>query len=158
MILQKQIITSKSTILVIGGLPEDAENIRIDRYLRYFSDGGAWIHEGDLPPGDWQPLGFLKDITEDVAKGLVDKISRVDYIFMNYTDENEWCWCAIQSLNSLIEANCKLKNKYGNECPVLIDYKDDPLGCASAVRYHRIGLWKQEQSKVFTNLFLLKKV
>lgn len=175
MILQKQITTSKSTILVIGGLPEDAENIRIDRYLRYFSDGDAWIHGGGLPPGDWQPLGFLKDITEDVAKELVDSFcgAASDYnterICIVYNDYGKGATfsTALESLHSLIKSNCKLKNKYGDNPKSLDEYirrSEDSNGVSFIDEAQRalydlyLQNYKTEQSEVFTNPFLLSKL
>lgn len=185
MILQKQITTSKATILVISGILMDANKIRIkDNWLwvRYDGDGKKELQPFvALNPEyinsryTWQPLGFLKDITEDMAKELVQTYF-LDFNLWGFKDytrtDASICYInATDSLRSLIEANCKLKNEYGNVRPEL-----DPE-CCNKIVYDRNGFpeccgmpvpseesvclqqrWDKEQETVFTNPFLLKKI
>lgn len=143
MILSKTISTAKVQLLVIGGLPEDcvlAKHKYEKVHFRYKELDGSWA--GYDVPGNWQPVGFLKDLNEDDAKGMVEKIGHVSTgdVFMRYTDENSWCWTAKESLLSLIESEVKLKN---------------PL--ADSISAPDIDEWQAEQSEVFTNPFILIK-
>lgn len=150
MILQKLIKTAKAEILVIGGLPEDAiiglikhggmvyrVPVLVGEPLRYIVD---------LPPGKWQPLGFLDNIPEDVAKELVPVKARVfngPTAYESFDKKIDWFWKATESLHSLVGANCLLKNPLGH-CPV-------------TTNEDFINKWFEEEDKVFTNPFLLVK-
>lgn len=179
-ILQKQVATAKATILVIGGLPSTK--------IQYFSNWNRIDYftkdKWDYPvrntvkliPGNWQLLGFLKDIEEDVAKELVESRETIPNGII-YKDYSTFGWqtsndiTAIESLNSLIVANCKLKNKYGEMMPELepvccevpiTDRNGYPECCGIPIPTEGSiflkRLWQEEQSKIFTNPFLLKKI
>lgn len=174
MIKTKIIETSKAKILVVGGLPEDTdkdsiENVRNE--ILYYYTGVSPNHAGEeikIPPGKWQPIGFLKDITEDVAKKLVESTEYYDPhstpfapipAYKGYLD-NVYKWEATESLHSLIAANCQLRNKYG-ELPHHNKYialgKKMPSDTWLPYKEHKVR-WQEEQEKVFTNPYLLKKI
>lgn len=74
MIKTKIIKIDKAEILVLGGLPEDARIALPDNVTCNGEKGSLIYKDKDgnpvfipLPPCNWQPLGFLKDIAEDVA-------------------------------------------------------------------------------------------
>lgn len=158
MILQKQIQTSKATILVIGNLPGSAKILRSDIGVLTVELQNENLDTSDyaIPVGEWKPLGFLKDIEEDVAKELVESKETMPMGVL-YKDYSTPGWqtsnsiTAAESLHSLIESNCELKNKYG-EAPKSKDF-------GSFTRFHEMfDVWQEEQSRVFTNPFLLKKI
>ncbi len=64
----------------------------------------------ELPQGDWQLIGKCSEITEDIAKGIVDSdfISYKNYNFKGKPSKDCMFGCAyyqfaLQSFNSLIE-------------------------------------------------------
>lgn len=178
MILQKQIQTSKASILVIGGLPQDAHNFRMHKGNLHYDCLFA-LDPFDLPFGKWEPLGFLKDITKDMAREIIDFNDCPDpYLghfitYRKYPHElhEDFCDTATESLHSLIESNCKLKNEYGEAMPELnpiccnilfTDRHGFPECCGMPIpteeSIHLQRLWEEEQSEVFVNPFLLKKI
>lgn len=168
MILQKEIKTNKATILVIGGLPKDTK-IAFPSNVTFDGEKGSLIYKDKdgnpvfipMLSGKWQPLEFLKDIQESVAKKLTNKF---DYWYENY-NRNIGCdgkyskynlLTATESLYSLIEANCKLKNKYGS-IPLKNDERYRVITAWKKYLREDLQKWKEEQSQVFTNPFLLRK-
>jgi hypothetical protein len=163
MILTKIITTPKVQLLVIGGLPEDcvlAKHKYEKVHFRYKELDGSWV--GYDVPGNWQPVGFLKDLNEDDAEKLVQKVSRQDSEdkYKNYREkygviDNWWSVSfdtAKESLLSLIESEVKLKNKYGE-----LNY-DHLSGIYRSEKGQADDEeWQTEQSEVFTNPFILIK-
>ena len=172
MIKTKIIKTDKAEILCIGGLPEDAR-IALPDNVTCNGEKGSLIYKGKdgnpvfipLPSCNWQPLGFLKDIAEDVAKELVEHKHLVSdcqcemcgydiNCYRNYIEQSDESWerypavdrlrTAKESVHSLVAVNVKLKNKFGH-CPV-------------TTNEDFTNKWFEEQEKVFTNPYLLKKV
>ena len=164
MIKTKTIKTDKAEILVLGGLPEGANRFKFFNdqrpYLSYFV-GAKTFREYVVYPGNWQPLGFLKDIAENVAKELVESTEYYDPYstpfgpipaYKGYLD-NVYKWRATESLHSLIAVNCNMRNKYG-EYPTKWN-----TGLEYGMRYiGAVEEWEDEQEKVFTNPYLLKKI
>lgn len=161
MIKTKLILTAKATILVIDGLPEDTIIIsRPHKLIWYLPEDIYWTNGINLPPGKWQPLGFLDKIPEEVAKELVDIIPIGGYAraddkdhFYDYSQEKSYVTSSTEALRSLVEANCKLENGYG-EYPTKentgLDYGMEYLG--------GVDMWETEEEKVFRNPYLLKKI
>lgn len=120
MIKTKIIETPKVTILVIDGLPEGKEFSLYDEedpsilYWDYTNDGGKINYDScELPSGEWDLIGFLNDISEDVAKELMKYIPIGGYKrpdegdhFVDYSGNKGYVNKATQSLHSLVEVNC----------------------------------------------------
>ena len=162
MILTKIITTPKVQILVIGGLPEDASNPMIKLNALFWGEDQRTSFVRNMPNGKWQPIGFLKDLSEDEAKKLVENITRQDNEnrYKNYLKkyglrDNWWSISfntAKESLLSLIESEVKLKNKYG-EFPDKYN-----TGLSYGMEYiGKVQEWEAEQETVFTNSFIIIK-
>lgn len=153
-ILTKIIETPKAKILVVGGLPEDAmikQAVRGKLNIQVNSFTDITIYKYNIPPGNWQLLGKLNEITEDVANELVDNPNEngdyCDYVY----DPDESYWqteTAKESLLSLVEANVKMKNKYGNEPPSASEMFD---GVSNMEHADNFEAWQAEEETVFTN-------
>lgn len=175
MIKTKIIKTDKAEILVIGGIPEDAViGIIAHGGMIYRTPDASGYdvnrHVVDLPRGKWEQLGFFDNITDDVAKGLVDSyLQEIGWrsdgkhtgnnllLYRNYKVEVpvpvSMCYnSATESLHSLIEANVKLKNR------LIKPWDGDGILRSNEGYQKAMKIWGSEQEKVFTNPFLLKKL
>lgn len=165
MIKTKLIETLKAKILIIGGLPEDAREIEArPTLLRYVINNYIKFIEVFMPPGKWHPVGFLKDISEEEANGLVECLTPGHFIslWMNYKYDKPLpvgftCNTAAESMHSLVEANCKLKNGYG-ERPVGIYHNQGDTVIAEKVVNAYKSAWQAEQEQVFVNPYILKMI
>ena len=126
MIKKKIIETQKGRLLVIGGLPEDAHWLEPN-------EGGhpnEFVYESNndddltflIPAGFWKLLGKLSEIKEEEAKKIVDgnNDGNNDTMWYDYAKPNTCFFCftkntAIESLQSLIDINMPLNNKYDND-------------------------------------------
>lgn len=75
--IQTKIIHGEVDILLIAGLPGDAECFSVAEnkgniYLLSFSQNGHVLHKNKLPPGNWQPINWLDKISEEEANELVE--------------------------------------------------------------------------------------
>ena len=160
MILQKKIKTSKAQILVVGGLPEDAE---IKDYLSA-KISAIWTdpngHNLMFPDGNWQLLGKLHEVTEGQASHIVEETDNPFHYgqgnpYIKYGTDTECVSTALESLQSLIEVNCKLVNRLPHpDCECITEY--DREGCDSSTT--KCWEYINEQANVFTNpIIFLKK-
>jgi hypothetical protein len=159
MILTKIITTSKAEILVLGGLPEDAE---IKDYLSA-KISAIWTdpngHNLMFPDGNWQLLGKLHEVTEGQASHIVEETDNPFHYgqgnpYIKYGTDTECVFTALESLQSLIEANCNLENAFGG--PPRKDqekyHKVWNADCFDRKYYEDdLAKWQQEQRTVFTN-------
>ena len=174
-ILSKIITTPKCEILVLGGLPEDCvlTKHKYERvHFRYKELDGLWA--GYDVPHNWQPVGFLKDVNEDEAEKLVEKITFDKWKhYGDVPDYFEYLFdTAKESLLSLIESEVKLKNKYGDEPipfvskkykrlpPTITSFSEVYIGNDQSILMNYeyvLKSWQSEQSEVFTNPFIMIK-
>jgi hypothetical protein len=108
--------TLPTPVLLVWGLPEDAENIAIDESYPdrvCFDINIDTITHPDyrlLPDGNWQLIGKLSELTEEKAKGLVDYGSYLG-TYKNYkTNDNHksnQLGSSLESFHSAIEAQSK---------------------------------------------------
>lgn len=93
--------TSKAEILFVV-LPKDAYDVRCLPLMNVLSFGSFTIKSISLPHGNWQLIGKLSEIKEDVARELVDRCNCngpcIDY--KDYSKHSS-CDTATESLNSL---------------------------------------------------------
>ena len=158
MILTKIISTDKVEILVIGGLPEEAVNVKIVKgenrnELFYWHNNATTFVRAiwdSVEDGNWQPVGFLKDISECEANRLMGNETTCNNFYNGtFTGIDT---TAKESLLSLIESEVKLKNKYGE-----LNY-DHLSGIYRSEKGQADDYeWQAEQSDVFTNPFILIK-
>lgn len=152
---QKLIKTEKATILLLM-LPEDAKYIDVRNGVVYYDTD---FKEGEftlLPQGNWQPLGFTKEVGEEVAKEVVGRDKRG---FKYYWKDNGFVprgfnsvfETALEAFHSLLQANeVYLVNPYGKTKP----YYD--LDEATMYEYE-LEQWQQAQQNT-GNWYILKKL
>lgn len=188
MILTKIITTAKVELLVIGGLPEDAFDISIslelDKSMNLAwmiksekdkeDDGLHYIQVLNIPPGNWEVLGKLNEITGEKAALVVGRYfdnykvcqklnqqPQYDMFWVQYPnrehkhfDTKDECYEheLQKEVQHLIESNVKLKNKFG-EFPdkhnTGLNYGMEYIG--------KVQEWEAEQETVFTNPFIMIK-
>jgi hypothetical protein len=101
-----------------GEVPEGATGFEIDNPL---SPGDLVYYKGEpciynfrkitLPPGSWQLIGTVREMTEDVAKGIVEELP-VGNRWYNYNgDRPVWWHTAKESLRSLLASKGLDTNK-----------------------------------------------
>lgn len=164
------ITTGKATILAVD-LPEGAKIISVDNeygvctYFEPKQRGGMF----DLPPGEWEPLGLLNEISEEVAERLVDnecfgRSGGLKSGYRNYrSGKYDWFGTATESLNSLIASEVCLVNPLGEKPPKAICMIGGmELLVRGSMTYElnaqRLGRWREAEEKVFKNpIILLKK-
>lgn len=155
MIKTKIISTPKGRLLVVGGMPEDAEHIHYvelhgNYLISYHWPIGSQYHE-KVPSGNWQLMGKLSEVTEGQAEGIVETFDVGDGIpgYENYIETDRYTNTAKESLQSLIEANVPLRNKYGEK-------PDDSLYVhyGNHLYENDYKRWQAEEDKVFTNPIL----
>lgn len=125
--------TPKARVLVVGGLPEDARDLKIGSttfktYIRWI-DFELQLRPIDCIPieqGDnWQLLGRLHEITEEQWKGIVDSLDsfyrEYSSISFDWYDSGDFTETATESGLSLIQSEVLLKNPY--EKPDLNKYR-----------------------------------
>ena len=104
--MQKEIQLTDKTLLVVG-LPKEASNLVVDGNgsstvrLSFYDSGWDWIK---LPKGEWQLLGIHPELTEEMAKMVVD-LPQYEHYF-NYSYKNaafKWLRTAKESFQSLME-------------------------------------------------------
>lgn len=84
----KRVTTNKATLLFVE-VPEGMEHVGMLKdgsgiYMsRYKTEGVGTARIVPLPPGPWRLLGRVKEIPEDVAKGLVGDL--FDMFYEDYT-------------------------------------------------------------------------
>ena len=133
-IKHKIIETEKGKLLVIGGLPEDAHWIEPNEG----SHSNEFVYESNdddsltflIPAGFWKLLGKLSEVKEEDAEKVVEDCPYYAKCWKKYNIENELdygdcpegdfdkgysCWTAKESLQSLVEANVTLRNKYDSD-------------------------------------------
>lgn len=118
---QKLITTDKATILLLM-LPEGASNIGTElKYLPdrtrilYWDGKNKWNSSFHID-GNWQPLGFANEVSEEVAKEVVDNDKATGKMFTNYLNKNWVLFTALPALHSLLQANkVYLENLDGTE-------------------------------------------
>lgn len=177
MIKVKVLETNKVRILLVDGLPEDAEIFGVLEggwTYEITDDTLMWIDPKDhkfpksyyIPPGNWQALNFLDKVTEGEAKHLIDSdigftSKGVAKTYKHYPI-GFYFETALQSLRSLVEANVKLRNQYG-EKPVPGDCDSyDHLEGGNILHtdeieeyYHDLEQWEAEEKQVYHNPFIL---
>lgn len=108
----KIIETPKARVLVVGGLPTDAFDMKVAKNRIYYKVW--WDYNNDpnvvIQKGNWQLLGKLSEITEEQWKGIVHSYKTMlqgsDTIyFKNYKTEGGFD-TATESGLSLIECEC----------------------------------------------------
>lgn len=131
----KLITTDKARLLVVGGLPGNAENMNITDC-----------------DDNWQLLGKLHEISEEQWDSIIDEPFWEDdhayIVYKDYTEPSQTkdLWTggilhtATESGLSLIEANCKLRNNVPPPDPDDGEYYD-------AIDEN----YEHEQESVFTN-------
>lgn len=156
---QHTIKTNKAEILIVD-LPEGWKFVPGKTENRfegpYTSTSVAGEHIGRqkvfyLPHGDWQLLGKLEDVSEDVADSIVEWFETEQY-YKNYLHEG---WIsdisAKESFKSLIESEISLQNPHGEKPDILRDSENS----WSLEQYQA---WQAAEEKVFHNpIILLKK-
>ena len=75
----------------------------------------------DLPNGDWQLIATVKEITEQQAKKIVERVSNrfiFGSAFENYLDDESFFETALASFHSWLKANnIYSENPYGEKMP-----------------------------------------
>jgi hypothetical protein len=100
-------------------VPEGADNIRVSQLIgtpKLFADIPGYLYAAKLPPGSWKLIGTIKEVTEDVAKGIVERthaggFGRSGEEFKNYIKPSPVCFTALDSLNSLLASKNLDTNK-----------------------------------------------
>jgi len=111
-----KIIKGKVDILVIGGLPENASQVRFrfNRFLTYRRPHSSVIEMLNDPIlGNYKPIGFLKDISETQAKELVDYVADTPgRIYSNGFIGDEFIFNkAWEALSDLVKSNIEKESK-----------------------------------------------
>lgn len=96
-------------------IPEDAHGIDINKYANG-SELNYWLISGDketlividLPPGNWQLICTTKEVTEEQAKGIVE---REEGEFKDYECDEAVYMYAANSLRSLLTSKGLDPNK-----------------------------------------------
>ena len=148
------ITTGKATILVVD-LPEGAFDVGIDNSILYYRHGMMSNSAIDLVDmyGKWQPLGFLNEIKEDEAEGLVDWEDEVQF-YVNYLVKGVdnigfgGDITATESLRSLIASEVSLENPLG-EKPHIFKDSENSWGP------EEYKAWREAEELVYKNPFLI---
>lgn len=151
----KTITTAKAELLVVD-LPEDTDkrSPEVDGKVFCFCTGISPNHcneERLLPPGNWQPLGFLHEVSEKQWKGIVEEHywdwNLGGYLnYENPDDRTVLCGTATASGLSLIEANVLLENPNKKRIFNPEDFNQDEY-----------DEYMEAETKVFRNPYLLLK-
>lgn len=176
----KLIETPKAKLLVVGGLPWNAGYFKLvsgslfkySYYLKKKKNDCDYA----LPRGLWHFLGKPHDITEEQAKQVVELIYDnggepdgfgIDKIYIG--DENDPNTVggvfdtAKEALISIIGANVKLRNKYGEKPKALEEFvrrSEDSNGLTYIDPYWKeqykyyLKDYEAEQQTVFTNVLI----
>lgn len=108
--MQKEIQLTDKTLLFVG-LPKEASEIEFsDGCLKYYwqkyldtGETNTWQTLGQF---DWQLIGVYPELTEEMAKMVVDYgfcSTNGCELFECYTDEESVCSTALESFKSLME-------------------------------------------------------
>lgn len=150
--------TTKNKLLFVE-LPDDAYDVKqitTDRFNAIdYRRQVKWADEMKFVEKGYTLIGKVSDITEDIAKGIVDvwkySFPKRESIYTNYKHETLYCNTALQSFNSLIEhLGIVVRNKYGDKPPMIIDA---PFRMTSTLK-DDIELWQTEQARI-KNYYLL---
>ena len=161
MIKTKIIKTYNAELLVVGGLPEATTHVwlvngGIEWRINGLLDRDRNFYEiVDISKDHWQLLGKLYEITDEQWMDIVpfkyfSSISETRYFLYN-REYDYLATTAKKSGLSLIEANVKLENKYGNKQPDRSEYNFG-FGHNEAEHYEQVlKAWQQEEEQVFRN-------
>lgn len=59
---------------------------------------------GRLPPGTWQIVCTTKDVTEEVAKEIVEDVGTWYHLYLNYENEDETFDLPVPAFHSLLRS------------------------------------------------------
>ncbi|MGE9312864.1 hypothetical protein ACLOAU_14545 [Niabella sp. CJ426] len=140
--------TSKGTLLVVD-LPDGATGTALTSHnLHVDIDYGLGYESLTLPPGDWKEIGLWGSVSDEKAKEVVDYIPEV-VGYINYDDSlSPSVDTALESLQSLLEAQIKLVNTVPKPKEHhLFGYDIDA-----------VSEWRIAESQVWKNAFLIFKI
>lgn len=139
-------------------MPEGAYGIALTNpivglsFISFAKEDGS-LEDYHLPPGSWEAVGFVRELSEEQAANLVQKNQYGHSGWKTYTEKSGLMFgekSALESFRSLMEANrVYLKNPLGVYPPM--------LGLNESLREHdqRMKQWHQYQERVLPNAFLL---
>ena len=107
-----------------------------------------------IPDGDWQLLGIYPELTEEMAKMVVERLFFAEAkpypYYVNYTDETYYCGTALESFQSLMEREkCYTVNPYG-------DYFAD-LAYGGDTHTPTFEQWQEAEQRTFSKYVILIK-
>lgn len=154
--IRTKILHGKVDILLIDGLPEDAQIVTRPNRLIWYPYGNIYATESvKFPPGNWQPVNWIDKVSEDEAKEFVEIFARVfngSVAYKSYNKCNEWFWTAKESLLSLVQSEIKIKN-------ILIKPSDgDGVLRGNEGYQEAMKIWEAGEAQVWRNIYLLKKI
>lgn len=150
-------------------VPKGAVNIRTTYHLPHGTDLVYEIIDLNciaLPPGTWQLIADTETMTEEIAAGLVERVSirtevpvRVSGFilterFKNYTEKDQYlysCSTAIESFQTLlISLGLGMVNPLGKQ--------SEMHGHGSEFYNGDIDAWQADQSRLIQRLVILKRI
>ena len=135
------------------------------KYLcAYYQSNENWKYKDFyLPPGNWEIIGLYPGITEEQAKGIVDKVSNEFYVgYKDYRKEISAFHSASESFASLLEANrIYTVNPHGNkpEKQNLEKFTDGwTIGYINKVLKDKLEEWQEAEERTSKFKLILKKL
>lgn len=140
---------------MIVEMPEGAINPHIHPgsnglWYKYEGDKGGFSYKRcELPPGNWQIVGMLPEVTEEQAGMLVEKVMNGQH-HQNYNYKSvieRWVKTALESLESaiLVEGYYLDKNPYADN---LRDAVDKAPSRDYASKLEEVNIFRQAQTRV----------
>ncbi|WP_346236730.1 hypothetical protein ABDK00_014140 [Niabella insulamsoli] len=162
--IKTKLIEGRVTMLA-ADLPEGASNVKVANHF----DGLAltWdvetmkIGSIELPEGNWQPLGFLRDISEEKARKIASSTHfsglRRYHKPGNILTVKEYYSTALKFIHSLIESEVQTVNPLGNKPYYsLSNYGASPDGFKKFES--DIEAWLAAEAQTWKNIFLMIKM